>query len=344
MKLRKYIKDKRYLILFFLIIMLFISTVVYVDDTVKIRFDNILYINLVSWILFDTYLILEFMYLKNYYKTLDELVENQIEEIHTSLPQGKTQEQNKYNDIIKKVYKYQNEKIEKLYIDKIENMDFITSWVHEIKTPIAVTRLTIESSSGKPMEEFIGSIEEELRKIDNYVEQALYYSKIDDFSKDYFINEIELEKVMKEIIKKNAKTFIGKRISLDMHDIDYSILTDKKWLLFIIDQVISNSLKYTETGGKIEISGEKDEKEKRLTIKDNGTGIKPEDINRVFNKGFTGYNGRIYNKSTGMGLYLAKKMCNKLGHDISIESEYEKYTKVTIHFPKLINYFNVTKV
>ncbi len=344
MKLRKYIKDKRYLILFFLIIMLFISTVVYVDDTVKIRFDNILYINLVSWILFDTYLILEFLYLKNYYKTLDELVENQIEEIHTSLPQGKTQEQNKYNDIIKKVYKYQNEKIEKLYIDKIENMDFITSWVHEIKTPIAVTRLTIESSSGKPMEEFIGSIEEELRKIDNYVEQALYYSKIDDFSKDYFINEIELEKVMKEIIKKNAKTFIGKRISLDMHDIDYSILTDKKWLLFIIDQVISNSLKYTETGGKIEISGEKDEKEKRLTIKDNGTGIKPEDINRVFNKGFTGYNGRIYNKSTGMGLYLAKKMCNKLGHDISIESEYEKYTQVTIHFPKLINYFNVTKV
>lgn len=324
--------------------MSFISAVVYLDNTVKISLDNLAYINFVCWTLFVSYLLVEFIYLRSHYKIVNEIIENQSEEISNSLPKPKTYEQNLYNKLVKKVYKYENEKFKKLYLDKIENMEFITSWVHEVKTPIAVSRLIIENSSDKPKEDILDSIEEELSRIDNYVEQALYYSKIDDFSKDYFINEIDLGKVVKEIVKKNAKTFIVKRISLDIHNNEFSVLTDKKWLLFILDQVLSNSLKYTDKGGKIEILGEEDEKEKRLIIKDNGVGIKPEDISRVFHKGFTGYNGRINNKSTGMGLYLAKKLCNKLSHDITLESTYGEYTKITLHFPKLIDYYKVTKM
>lgn len=324
--------------------MSFISAVVYLDNTVKISLDNLAYINFVCWTLFVSYLLVEFIYLRSHYKIVNEIIENQSEEISNSLPKPKTYEQNLYNKLVKKVYKYENEKFQKLYLDKIENMEFITSWVHEVKTPIAVSRLIIENSSDKPKEDILDSIEEELSRIDNYVEQALYYSKIDDFSKDYFINEIDLGKVVKEIVKKNAKTFIVKRISLDIHNNEFSVLTDKKWLLFILDQVLSNSLKYTDKGGKIEILGEEDEKEKRLIIKDNGVGIKPEDISRVFHKGFTGYNGRINNKSTGMGLYLAKKLCNKLSHDITLESTYGEYTKITLHFPKLIDYYKVTKM
>ena len=343
MKLRDYIKDKRFLIYFITFIMIFISLVVYLDDSVKVSRDNIIYINVVVLILFIFYMFFEFMYLKKYYSALEDIVENQRDEITTSLPEGLTSEQKKYNALIKKVYKLQNERLEKLYVDKIDNSEFITSWVHEVKTPIAVSRLIIENSIGKPMDEVLDNIDEELDRIDNYVEQALYYSKIDEFSKDYFLNEIELEKLVKDLIKRNSKIFIHKRIRPNMFNLELSVLTDKKWLLFIINQVLSNALKYSEAGNQIDIYGEKDDKEKRLIILDRGIGIKPEDLNRVFDKGFTGYNGRLNNKSTGMGLYLAKKMCLKLGHDISIESEHGNYTKVIIHFPKLIDYYNVSK-
>ena len=344
MRVRDYLKDRKFLILFYVIIMFFISFIIFLDHSVRVSFNNILYINFLCTVFFLSYLVVEFLYFKKYYDDLNDLINSGLEEIHSSLPNGITSEQRFYNSLLKNIYKFQNEKIEKLYLDKVENMEFITSWVHEIKTPIAVSNLIIENSFNKPMEDTLDSIEEELRKIDNYVEQALYYSKIDDFSKDYFINELSLDTVIKDLIKKNAKNFINKRIRLNMHHLEISVLSDKKWLVFIINQVLSNSLKYSKEGGSIEIYGVLGEKNKRLIIKDNGIGIKPEDLSRVFNKGFTGYNGRIYNKSTGMGLYLAEKMCKKLGHIIEIKSEYGQYTQVEIIFPKLGDYFKVTKM
>ena len=125
------------------------------------------------------------------------------------------------------------------------------------------------------------------------------------------------------------------------HDREKLVHSDKKWLGFIIDQLITNSLKYTYFEGSISIWFEQDDKEKRLMIQDNGIGINVEDINRVFEKGFTGTTGRNHSKSTGMGLYLAKKLANKLGHDLSIQSVEGEFTKVTIHFPKIRNYYNI---
>jgi len=119
------------------------------------------------------------------------------------------------------------------------------------------------------------------------------------------------------------------------------VYTDSKWLSFIIDQIVANSLKYTEEHGEVSFHVEEDAKEKRLLIQDTGIGIKIEDINRVFDKGFTGSNGRIHSKSTGMGLYLAKKMALKLGHDLSIQSETGRFTTVKIHFPKIRNYYHL---
>ncbi|MBP1761032.1 MAG: putative two-component sensor histidine kinase, partial [Firmicutes bacterium] len=167
------------------------------------------------------------------------------------------------------------------------------------------------------------------------VEQVLYYSKIDDFSKDYFVQELELQSIVNQVIKKHARTFIHKNIRIETDSTDMEVMSDKKWLLFILDQIISNSLKYTDQGGKIKIHAERDEREKRLIIMDNGIGIRPEDIDRVFDRGFTGFNGREFSKSTGIGLYLARRLARKLGHDISVESVYGEYTCLTIHFPKL---------
>lgn len=341
MKFRKYLIDKRYMSLFYIIIMLFVSLVVYLDPTVKVSIENIFYINVVSFILFSMYLVGSYIYNKRYYDTLEHIIKSNRSDIINSLPESNTYEQILYNKLLKYLYEEQNKKIEELYREKKENLEYITSWVHEVKTPIAVSRLIIENDIGKTKKEILESLEEEIDKIEAQVERALYKSRIDSFSRDYLINEIKLEKVIKETIKKHAKTFINKKIEILIENVDIDVSTDKKWLMFIIDQIIWNSLKYTNKNGSIKISTEKDENEKRLIIEDNGIGIKVEDIGRVFEKGFTGHCGRENYKSTGMGLYLAKKLARKLGHDITIQSEYEKYTRVIIHFPKLIDYYNI---
>ncbi|SHH39244.1 sensor histidine kinase [Tepidibacter thalassicus] len=344
MNFKKYILDKKYLILFYIILMSFISLVIYLDITVKVSINNILYINFVSFVLFLFYLIGEYLVCKRYYEDINYILKNKKEDIINCLPSPSNYIHHLCNELLINVYNQQNQKINKLYEEKKENLEFITSWVHEIKIPIAVSRLIIENSISKSKEEILDSLEEEIDRIENYVEQSLYYSRLDDFSKDYLINEINVEKIVKEVIKKHAKTFINKKIKIDIEDINMSVHTDKKWLIFIINQIIDNSLKYTAEGGYIKINIEKDEKEKRLIIEDNGIGIKKEDIQRIFDRGFTGYNGRKNYKSTGMGLYLSKRLAIKLGHDITVESKFKEYTKVTIHFPKLIDYFDVTKL
>lgn len=340
MKLREYLIDKRYMFLFYIILMFFISLVIYLDPTVKVHIDNILYINFVSLVLFLMYLIGSYIYNKRYYTIIENIIKNTEGDIINSLPESRTYEQDLYNTLLRRVYEEQNRKTEKLFREKKENLDYITSWVHEVKTPIAASRLIIENDSGKPQSEILRSLEEELDKIEAQVERALYKSRVDAFSKDYLINEMNLEKVVKETIKKHAKTFINKKIKVAIANVNVDVTTDKKWLMFIIDQIMWNSLKYTKENGKIRIDTERDENEKRLIIEDNGIGIKIEDISRVFEKGFTGHSGRENYKSTGMGLYLSKKLARKLGHDITIESEYGKYTRVIIHFPKLIDYHN----
>ncbi|MCY6960388.1 sensor histidine kinase [Clostridium brassicae] len=341
MKIIEYIRHKKHLIIFYIILMSFISLIIYLNPSIKVSVSNIIYVNSVSFVFFCIHLFVEYFYFKTYYLGIKDTIEKRQEDIINFLPEAKNYEQNLYNTLLRKLYEEQSLKIENLYDEKRENAEFITSWVHEVKTPIAVSRLIIENSMTKSKDEILDSLEDEIDKIDSYVEQALYYSRIDSFSKDYFINELDLDKLIKEIIKKHAKNFINKKIGIELDNLNFNIISDKKWIVFIIDQIISNALKYTDIQGKIKISGIQDSTEKKLIIEDTGIGIKPEDIDRVFQKGFTGHTGRQDYKSTGMGLYLAKMLSLKLGHDISIQSRYGEYTRVTIHFPKLTNYFNV---
>ncbi|WP_425447561.1 sensor histidine kinase [Dethiothermospora halolimnae] len=319
--------------------MVFISLVIYLDNGFGVTIENIIYINMVASTFFLTYLIFGFLFNKRYYDDIEYIIDNNSENITTVLPKPRKYSQKLINRLIKKLYIDQNKKLSKLHDVRKENIEYITSWVHEVKTPISVMRLLIESNNNKTKEDILDSFEEELDRIDRYVEQALYHSRIDSFSRDYLINEINLENIIKNNIKKQAKTFISKKIKIETKNIDINISTDKKWLSFIIDQILSNSLKYTPEGGVIKIYGEKDDKEKRIIIKDNGIGIKEEDLPRVFQRGFTGYTGRQNNKSTGMGLYLAKRLSMKLSHNLTINSKYGDYTEVIIHFPKLTDYY-----
>lgn len=342
MKLKEYLADQIALIIFYIFLMTFITAVICLDPALKVWTNNIVYLNIAALFLFCTYLLGTYLLRKGYYTQMIRAIEEEKEAIY-SMPAARNYEQKLFRKLLMKIYDEQNSRIEEIHAEKKDNFEFISAWIHEIKTPIAVSKLLIENNCGKENDDLLNSLQEEVDRIDRLVEQVLYYSKIDDFSKDYFVHELELKALVNEVIKKHARTFIHKNIRIEMNINDIEVSSDKKWLLFILDQIISNALKYTGEGGIIKIHAERDEREKRLTITDNGIGIRPEDIDRVFDRGFTGYNGREFSKSTGMGLYLARRLARKLGHDISMASVYGEYTQVTIHFPKLSDYYSVTK-
>ena len=344
MSLISYIWDKKRFLLLYLLLMVFISSVYYLNMPRSFVQNELIYINTVCFIMLVAYIIAGYSLKNSFYKKLSAAVKTSQDNLLNALPEGKSFEQRIYAELLQKLYEQQNGRLEKLYEEKKENLEYITSWVHEIKTPIAASHLVIENGAGKPVEDVLASLKEELDKIEVQVEQVLYNSRADEFAKDYMISEVTLEEVIKAVVKKHANTFISKKISIDIQNADIEVISDRKWLFYIIDQIITNSLKYTRVEGKITIRAIVNENEKHLVIEDNGIGIKQEDIARVFDRGFTGQTGRRDHKATGIGLYLARKLARKLGHDISMQSVYDEYTRVTIHFPKLIDYFNVTKL
>lgn len=210
--------------------------------------------------------------------------------------------------------------------------EYIELWIHEIKLPIAASKLVIANNKN----DITKSIDEEICKVESYVEQALFYARSNTANKDYYIRKSSLTEIVNESIKKNKTMLIQEKIGLDLHDLELDVYTDIKWATFIINQIIQNSSKYVkEENKKIEIYGRKGAQNVILHIKDNGIGIKSEEITKVFDKGFTGTNGRLENKkSTGIGLYLCRKLCDKLGIGIEISSILEKETEVKLIFPK----------
>lgn len=193
-----------------------------------------------------------------------------------------------------------------------ELTDYYSLWAHQIKTPIAAMDLLLQED-GSPHR---GELEMELLKIGQYVEMVLSYLRLDSDSTDYVLREYPLDDILRQAVRKFAKMFILKKITLDFQETGKTVLTDEKWLLFVVEQVLSNALKYTPVGGTIRIYGDG----ATVVIADNGIGIREEDQARVFEKGFTGYNGRADKKSTGIGLYLCRQVMDRLNHSISLTS------------------------
>lgn len=203
-------------------------------------------------------------------------------------------------------------------------MDYYTLWAHQIKTPIAASSLLVGDLEDKEVK---NQLEQELFKIESYVNIVLQYLRLESFHEDLVLKKENIEDLVKEIVKKYAIFFIQKGLSLSLHDLDRTIITDRKWFVVILEQVLSNSLKYTSQGG-IEIYFQED----TLYIKDSGLGIQDADLLRVFERGFSGYNGRLTQQSSGLGLYLSKKIADELGHQISIASQVGQGTTVMISF------------
>ena len=205
-----------------------------------------------------------------------------------------------------------------------EKQDFFALWAHQIKTPIAALNLLLQEE-----EQDIAACRQELFKIESYVEMALNYLRFEEMSNDLVLERNSLEQLVRQVVKKYAAIFIYNHISVQLEHLDYTVLTDEKWFCFVLEQILSNALKYTKQGS-VKIYAEETENGLHIFVKDTGIGIKREDLPRIFEKGFTGYNGRMDKKASGLGLYLCKGVCGKLGHEISVSSKEGEGTTVIL--------------
>ena len=247
--------------------------------------------------------------------------------------------------IINYIIDYKDKKLEnetKECENQLKDMEeYISRWVHEIKLPLSAMKIILDRDS----DDMISSIENELEKMNFLVNSVMYGSRATASAEDIFIKEENLKDIVRTAVKSNSFFLIKNNISPKLGDLDFKVYTDKKWIIYVLGQLINNSIKYSKENGVIEFSAEDKGESIELKIRDNGIGINEEDLERVFNKGFTGSNGRnsVY-KSTGMGLYFSKKIIDKLNHSIEVESVKDKYTLFRIRFYKISDYLSVTKL
>lgn len=205
--------------------------------------------------------------------------------------------------------------------------DYYVMWTHQIKTPIAAMRLLLEGEKQEARDLYL--MRGELFKIEQYAEMALAYQRLESLSSDLVLQEHDLYTLLKQTVKKFSLLFINKGLSLDLDQPQITVVTDEKWFAFCLEQFLSNSIKYTSQG-KISIRTKTRDEDTYLLIEDTGIGIRPEDLPRIFERGFTGHNGRLDKRSTGIGLYLCRRVLDQLGISVKVDSKVNEGTKVTL--------------
>ena len=311
--LKSYLYSRRFFLALLILLLGFILLFAFVFDAYRslleyvallLAFLSFLFIGADAWTSYKAYRGQKLQVSAQAQTPLEKLLQERVEELEYEQKNQLLVEQEKYNDLL----------------------DYYTLWVHQVKTPIEASSLLIGDLKDK---EAKSQLEQELFKIESYVHLVLQYLRLESFHDDLVLKQENLADLVREVVKKYALFFIQQGLSLNLHDLDYTIVTDKKWFLVILEQVLSNSLKYTKEGS-IEIYFHED----RLYIKDTGLGIQNADLLRVFERGFSGYNGRLTQQSSGLGLYLSKKIADQLGHKIAIDSQVGQGTTVSIAFPE----------
>ena len=319
--IKSYIKKNLKIYLLFIV---FIFIFVLIFYLYNLPFESLFYGGLLCFLVSLIASIIDY---NNYRKSYIDLkyLETNILSSMEDLPKSLDIRVEYYQKIIERLH---NE-VERLKIEdnkKMEDLaDYYSMWIHQIKTPIAAMNFLLDNE-----ETDVKVFKQELFKIERYVEMVLTYIRLGSETSDYVITSINLDEVVRENIKKYATLFINKKIKLNYVSHETYVISDKKWFGFAFEQLLSNAIKYTKSGGEISINISESE----LIIEDNGIGIYEEDLPRIFEQSFTGLNGRYEKKSSGLGLYLCKKTLDKLQHKIEITSEVNKGTKVIVSFPK----------
>ena len=332
-------KDKMLIILLFVIVILLVDSMLFAFKTPDEEIVGVTILLLIGFLCGCFY---EFFRKKKFYDHLVHCVEHLDKKYLVSemIYYPNFYEGTILYDCLYEINKSMNERVKEYSINLTNFKEYIEMWIHEVKLPIASINLIIHNNKQLINKKII----EQLKRLEDNVEQVLYYVRSEYSEKDYLIKEVNISKVISNVALKNKDMLLEENIQLIVEDCNTYVLTDSKWLEFIINQIVSNSMKYIKdnTESMIKITAVKNENNTVLSIYDNGIGIAKKDISKVFHKTFTGTNGRKIRTSTGMGLYIAKKLCNKLGHIITIESEENEYTNVNIIFMRN-QFFDVVK-
>ncbi|KRM72462.1 Signal transduction histidine kinase [Lacticaseibacillus brantae DSM 23927] len=318
-----------------------IDLILWLDPRHLVRVDTVAYLNFIMLLIGVGILVWNFYRSRKWLDQFQQRLQDPDQALDWPMPLGHRRDQQLIEQTYNAVIKAHHSTLETLIDRQTDQQAFIDSWVHEIKVPLAAAGLLSESLEGQAPEEKVDQLSLQLDRINFYIDQVLYYSRLDSFSHDYLLQDYSLKQTLADVIVANRNSFIDQNIQYSFEGTDQKVLTDQKWLSFILTQIISNSLKYTPTGGKITAVVSDDDGEVQLTIKDTGIGIPLDEQHRVFEKGFTGTNGRNANqKATGLGLFLAQQLSEKLGHSLTLASTPGQGTAVTLHFPYLSYYEN----
>lgn len=328
MNLLAFLKDKLLLLTLQAACMLALAAFLYVTGYPAVCGGIIL----LGWVLILTvWLLWEYVRRNRYFRQLEQILENADQKylLGELMPESFRLEDRLYRDMIRRSNKSVIEKIHDLEDARKDYREYIESWIHEVKAPIASICLLCEKQKGETGRRILM----ENGRTENYVDMALFYARSDEVYKDYLIKETTLQGTAEEVLRKNKYYLIQNRIQAEVRCPDI-VYTDAKWIAFILNQVVLNAVKYRrDSEPRIVISTERKSHSVLLAVEDNGIGICPEDLPRIFDKGFTGTNGRAGLKSTGMGLYLCRKLCGKLGIRIGAQSEEGRGTRITLEFP-----------
>lgn len=331
MKLTNYLKDKITIIIITIISIILITLL---DIAFKVP-EGLIIVTIVLLLLtLIITLLISYFQKRTFYTTIITNTKNLDKKylVLETLPKPTTYEEELIYNTLYDINKSMIENVSS-YINSTKDFkDYIEMWIHEVKIPISSLILMTHNHKNQVPKEYT----EEIRRLDNYIDQILYYVRSNYTSEDFIFKKVKLEKIISSVALKNKDDLLENKIDLIVDIKNTEVYTDTKWLEFILNQIINNSIKYKKDipSSYIQIKTQEDNNQIVLSIKDNGIGIPKSDISNVFKKSFTGTNGRDKIKSTGMGLYIAKKLCTKLGHKIEIESEEKEYTIVKITFGK----------
>lgn len=292
---------------------------------------------LIFWtVILALWLFITYRERKRYFDEIDKILAevDQRYLLGELLPYSCRLEDRLYNKMMHLSNKSVIEKIRKIEDAQRDYREYIESWVHEIKTPITGIALICENRRRHEAvtQENLREISLENQKIENCVDKVLYYARMENVYKDFLIQKTDLQKTAEEVLAKNRLLLIRHQVRAEVHCGDM-VYTDGKWISFILNQMIGNSVKYRRESPVFLIYTEREKDGVRLTIEDNGVGILPEELSRIFEKGFTGSNGRSHKQATGMGLYLCKRLCERLEIGLSAQSQPGRGTKMTLDFP-----------
>lgn len=318
----KYLKERVQMMVVFMIFLFVFGLVFYLYH---LPMEHFYYSGVIILVILLLFMILDFLQYTTKHKILKNL-QNNITSLQDSLPKSLKQSDLDYQTLIHKLNEDKRRLISQADEKHTNLIEYYTLWTHQIKTPLSAMYFLLQEGN----DEVFDDMELQMMEVESYIDMALEYLRIENMLSDLKLAKHSIQSIVNSAIKAYSKMFIYKKISLELEEINLNVITDEKWLLFVIKQLLSNALKYTQEGKVIIYA-----KDNSLFIEDSGIGIQEEDIASIFDRGFTGYNGRINRKSTGLGLYLVKEIVDNLGHSIHVSSSVGLGTKVRLNLSQV---------